>query len=117
MRGSFRLDFWSRCVLSLIVLTANIGAPFRTSAVGRVLLESLRQDTAPSAVVRVRAASPVGTSQGFRAVVGLAKGGPDEPAPAMNSHTTSAFFLSSMARFSRGHGDHPLARPNPFLRC
>jgi hypothetical protein len=117
MPGSFRNTFWTRCVLALIVLAANIGAPFRTSALGRVLLESLRQNPATASVVRVRAISSAGASQGFRVVVGLARGGSDETDRAASFHGFSGFLLSLTGTLPLRLDDRPIARPHPFLRC
>jgi hypothetical protein len=117
MLGLLRFTFWSRCVLSLLLLAANIGAPFRMATTGRVLLESLRQNPATGLVVRVRSVSPSGVSQGFRAVVGLATGDPDEADPGANSHVFSAFLPSLTDPLPHRPGAGPIARPNPFLRC
>jgi hypothetical protein len=117
MGGSIRKILWSPWVLSLILIAANVGAPFRTSALGRVLLQNLRRNPATSSTVRVRAVSASGASQGYRAIVGLARGGSDELDPAANPRALSGFLRSSTATHSQRHDDRPIARPHPFLRC
>jgi hypothetical protein len=117
MPGSLRNTFWSRCILSLILLAANVGAPFRTSALGRVFLESQRPNPAAGSMVRVRAVSPGGASQGYRAVVGLARGGSDKSDSGANSRAFSGFLRSSIETLPHRHDDRPIARPHPILRC
>jgi hypothetical protein len=117
MPGSLRNTFWSRGILALILVAANIGAPFRTSALGRVLLQNLRRNPASCSVIRVRAVSQGGASQGYRAIVGLARGGPDEKDPAANSRVFSGFLRSSTEIHPHRYDDRPIARPHPFLRC
>ena len=113
MRGSSQTTLWSRHVLSLILLTANIGAPFRSTALGRTLLEDLRPHPAACSLVRVRGTSPVGISLGFRAVVGFEKGGPGEAetgatAPTFPAHGSELTGPHFSPRF-----DLRAARPNP----
>lgn len=117
MPGSFRINFWSPCILSLILLAANIGAPFRTSAWGRVFLESLRQKAAAHSVVRVRTVSPSRASQGFQAVVGLARGGPDEADSGARPHACPVLLPSPTETLSHLPRARPIARPHPVLRC
>jgi hypothetical protein len=120
MPCSLRLGFWPRCVLSLILLTANIGAPFRTSGLGRIFPENLRQNLATCFVVgvRVRVVSPSGSALGFRAVVGLARGGgPDEKGTSASPRSFSDILLSLTHPRPSRPGDRPVARPHPFLRC
>jgi hypothetical protein len=117
MRGSSRRDFWSHTILSLILLAANIGAPFRSSTAGLAILLDHRQNVATGSVIRVRAVSSVGVSQGFRAVVGLAKGGPDTADLGAKSQAFSAFFPSSTDTLPFRQGVRPIAQPSPPLRC
>src|SRR4051812_14748506 len=77
MSGSLPIDFWFRNVLSLVLLTANIGAPFRSATSVRAFLDGPRQNVAICSMIRVRGVSPIGGALGFRVVVGIGKGGPD----------------------------------------
>lgn len=117
MRRLPRIDLWSQSLLSLIVLTANIGAPFRTSAGGRAFLENLSRHAATCSVIRVRTTSPVGASHGFRAVVGFAKGGPDGPDPERASRPSAPFLQCRTVLQAGRPFDRPIARPSPPLRC
>ena len=63
-----------RCLLSLIVLIANTAAPLY-SRNGRALLATGGHPVATQSVARVRVVSHESTIQGFRAPVGLSKGG------------------------------------------
>ena len=117
MRGSLRNNSWSRYVLSLILLATNIGAPFRTSTLGRVFLQNSGWNAATSTVVRVRVVPPVGSSQGFRVVVGLSGNDPDRADSAANARAFSDVLLSLTDAFPSRHGDRPVVRPHPFLRC
>ncbi|MHC5544597.1 hypothetical protein ACYOEI_40720, partial [Singulisphaera rosea] len=74
MRRPYRTTIGCRLILSLVLLTANVGAPFRTSTLGRAFLDDMRQQhVATRSIVRVRAISPPGASVGHRVVVGLSK--------------------------------------------
>jgi hypothetical protein len=117
MRGQPHSHFCFRSVFSLILLTANVAAPFRTAALGRVLLTDQSPTVVTRAVVRVRVVTPAGSSQGFRSVVGLAKGGPDKSGPEANPHPLSSFLPVSPETSRRRPADLPFARPNPPLRC
>ena len=99
MRGPLFVNAWSSLVLSLIVLSANIGAPFRTSAVGRTFLDCQCRDLAAGRQVQVRAIPHADVAHGFRAVVGISGEGPDAidadasccPYPATLLHRSLAF--------------------------
>jgi hypothetical protein len=117
MRGQLPIHFCFRSVFSLILLTANVAAPFRTAALGRVLLTEHSPIVATRPVVRVRVVTPSGSSQGFRSVVGLAKGGPDESGPKANALAFSSFLPVSPEMSRPRPADLPDARPNPPLRC
>ena len=108
---------WSCLALSLILLTANIGAPFRSTALGRTLLSESRNHFAASPVVRVRGVSPIGAALGFRSVVGLGKGGRDAVAPG----STPGPFLTLLSPPTDTppslEGDRVIGRRNPPLRC
>jgi hypothetical protein len=116
MRGRSNYDFWHRLALALIVLAANVCAPFRTT-LGRQLLDGVRHNVGTRSVVRVRVVSPSGASQGFRVVTGLGRGNPEGSAPAPRVLTS---FVHSLVLPSRPHQEVAapgVARPHPFLRC
>ena len=99
--------------LSLIVLIANIAAPFRTSA-GRTPLTFHGQRGSSQSVARVRATSQIGASHGFRAVVGLPEGGSGEASlPAESPLFPATSLPSPIAGRSTQH--EPSA-PIPALR-
>ncbi len=75
---SRRAILWSHSVLSLLLLAANVGAPFNSVNEGRVFLGSVTRTSQAQPVIRVRVVTSSGVSQGYRAVVGFAKAGPDE---------------------------------------
>lgn len=94
MRGSRQTKFWSHFLLALALLAANVAAPFHASVLGRTLLENLPQSVLTCPVTRVRAVSSVALTQGFHAVVGLAKPrcrvqrGPGRAIPLSAPHPT-----------------------------
>jgi hypothetical protein len=105
-----------RLVLSLIVLIANVAAPIYTHN-GRTLLEAGNRAIATRSMARVRVVAPAGTIEGFRAPVGLAKGGTeahrdlDRPA-VLRSLPSSVRGFSPSSALNQGAG-----RPHPPLRC
>ena len=118
MRGRLRSHLWSCAALSLIVLTTNIGAPFQTSDLRRAVLDGHWRHVATQSVIRVRVVSQVGVSLGFRAVVGLAKGGPDPDGPRANVQARPAFPRTPTDHAPRRRSaDLAVARPTPPLRC
>jgi hypothetical protein len=116
MRGLFRLNAWSTLVLSLVLLAANVGAPFRTS-LGRTFLDGPSQDFAASGRLRVRVITGAGITCGFRAVVGISGGSPDAPDSAAGSRPYPAFSLRLAAAFSPRQPHPPAVRPVCPLRC
>lgn len=108
---------WSRLALSLIVLTANIGAPFRSSALGRIVLNRTGTQTHAGPVVRVRSVSPLGSARGFRSVVGLGDGGGDETYPRPTPSPFPALLPPPTDAHLCIHGDRVMGRQNPPLRC
>ena len=86
-------DCRGRYFLSLIILIANVLAPFRTSA-GRSLIDFYGPHGVSQSVVQVRAHSISGPTQCFRAVVGVGNGGSGDalpsPLPALACATPSA---------------------------
>jgi hypothetical protein len=104
-----------RCVLSLIILIANTVAPLLTPN-GRTLLDCRGQDAATRAVARVRVVSHVGTIQGFRALVGLAKGGGDAHLD-LDLPMVLCSLPSSVHLVSSPFIEHRAVRPSPPLRC
>ena len=58
MRGPHQATLWPHFFLSLVLLAANVGAPFRSSDLARHLLVSLPQTASAAAIVRVRAVTP-----------------------------------------------------------
>ncbi len=105
-----------RCVLSLIVLIANVAAPFRTPT-GRSLLRCPRQSDTTRSVARVRVVSHAGAFQGFRAVVGFAKGNSGEGAPASAARTFPIRLPSSAVPSQVRVMDLTGSIPLPPLRC
>ncbi len=114
---AFRRAGYSRSILALIIIIANVGAPFRWSAFGRVLLSDLSQPVATHSVVRIRALSQAPSVVGHRAVVGLRKGGPAVVSPLSTLSSPSAYLAGSTLRFARSSGERLVVRPNPPLRC
>jgi hypothetical protein len=116
MRGSHPATLRSHSLLSLVLLVANVGAPFRTCDLGRAFLAQASQTAAHVApIVRVRAVSAAGVTHGFRAVVGLTKGGPDGAVPGARLHPCA--LRPSADRLATRHLGLPVFRPNPPLRC
>jgi hypothetical protein len=117
MRSLVRVEFWSHAVLSLVVLTANVGAPFRTSALVRTFLGVPPHDATANAVIRVRVISSTAASLGFRAVVGVAKGGTDKGRLTTNFRLSLTFLPSATGVLPRRHATFAFRPPNPPLRC
>ena len=84
---------------------------------GGHLLASLPQTASAASIVRVRAVSPAGVTLGFRAVVGLAKGGPDEAAPVRASTRPRPSGLPPPTPCPHGtsSSDGPAAPSSPLL--
>src|SRR4051794_35575084 len=117
MGGSPRSIFWPRLVVMLTLLAANIGAPFRSSDMSRPLLAHLPQGATPGAVIRVRALTSSGVSQGFRVVVGLSGRGQD-PSDRGTPSRSPATILPAPTDARPGTPTRPASRtPNPPLRC
>ena len=117
MRGSRPRNAWSYALLSLILLVANILAPFRTSSLGRMFLETLSHNVANDSVVRVRAVTSVATSVGHRAVVGLARGGRDVADAGTRSNAFLTFLPTPTDASPCQQAARPGTRPTPPLRC
>ena len=84
MPASRTFDCRLRCILSLIVLSRTWLLHFERPT-GRSLLRCPRQSDTTRSVARVRVVSHAGAFQGFRAVVGFAKGNPGEAHPSRDS--------------------------------
>jgi len=104
-----------RCVLSLIILIANTAAPLY-SRNGRTLLDAGGHTLAAQSVARVRVVSPLGTIQGFRAPVGLSKGG-TEATLALDLPAVLTCPPTSARAASSPRLDIRVLRPTPPLRC
>ena len=119
MAAFFRRNRILSLALSLILLAASVAAPFRTHAFGRTLLFGSGQGFAhATAVIRVRAVAGGGFAQGFRAVVGVSKGGAGGPAAKLPARTYRSRPSSSVASTHPSHQSACLnARPHPPLRC
>jgi len=117
MRGSHPARLWSRSVLSLVLLVANVGAPFHMSDMGRLLLASLPQPAYAAPVVRVRAVTTAGVTHGFCAVIGLIKCGPGRAEPGASPNLSLALRTSPAHVLSGRHVDRPASRPHIPLRC
>jgi hypothetical protein len=105
-----------RLILSLIVLFANVAAPFRTPT-GRALLRCPRQSDTTRSVARVRVVSHAGAFQGFRAVVGFAKGNPGEAHPSRDSQPRPMIVPSSTFNSQNRLLNLASNLPRPPLRC
>jgi len=116
MRGQPGSPISVRFILAVIVLTANVGAPFSTSKLGRVFLRSAVKHAAAQSVVRVRVVAQVGSLQGFRAVVGCSGGGPGKVGPGSSDRGLPARFPHRFSLQPRLIG-FAASRPNPPLRC
>ena len=117
MRGLRRLDIWCRALLALILLVANILAPFRTSSLGRAFLESVCQAVSDHSVVRAPAATPGVMSVGHRAVVGVAREGGGVAESGARSNASPAFLPFPADAFPCRQAARPGLCPTPRLRC
>ena len=117
MRGSRGLNAWCSALLSLILLVANILAPFRTSTLGRAFLESVCQTVSDDSVDRVRPVTPVATSVGHRAVVGLAREAGCVAESGTRSQASPVFLPTPTDAFPRPQAARPGVGPTPRLRC
>jgi hypothetical protein len=116
MRGQPGSPISVRFILAVMVLTANVGAPFSTSKLGRVFLRSAVKHAAAQSVVRVRVVAQVGSLQGFRAVVGCSGGEPVQREAGPSDRGISPVFSNRLFVQSRRLG-FTSSRPNPPLRC
>src|SRR4051794_10947679 len=98
-----------RCILSLIVLIANTAAPLY-SRNGRTFLDAGGHTLATQSVARVRVVSHVSTVQGFRAPVGLSKGGAEATLALDLPAVPSLLPMSAQAVSSPSH-DSKARRP------
>jgi hypothetical protein len=118
MGYQFRRTDTFRCLLSLLLLAASVGAPFRTNTSRRTVLFASHLGPARSAAVRVPALTDGGIFRGFRAIVGVAG---DESADAIAGHEhphnlwTHLSAPASAAPLSCNH--RGTAQLNPPLRC
>jgi hypothetical protein len=113
----FPINGWSGFVLSLILLAANVGAPFRTSTLGRTFLDVECVDPTPGAQVRVRAITHAEVALGFRAVVGISGGGPDAMACKASPRPDPAILLLARPALAFRQARPPAERPACPLRC
>jgi hypothetical protein len=105
-----------RCILSLIVLIANVAAPFRTPT-GRSLLRCPRQSDTTRSVARVHVAYQLGSTHGFRAVVGFASGNSGKAAPTLNATRFPNLLPASTVKSQDRLLDLVDTLPRPPLRC
>lgn len=105
-----------RCIVSLIVLIANVAAPFRTPT-GRSLLRCPRQSDTTRSVARVRVVSHAGAFHGFRAVVGFAKGDSGETPPTPDARLFPIILPSSTVKSQDRLLNLTSTLPLPPLRC
>ena len=117
MRRSPESHFWFRFALAVVVLSANVGAPFNTSAFGRTILAGPGRHAATSPVLRVRVTTQAGASHGFRAVVGFSAGGPGVAGVGPNTRPFSAFLPSPIDTPSCPRSPRPPVRASSPLRC
>jgi hypothetical protein len=107
-----------RCIrysLSLIILIANTAAPLY-SRNGRSVLDPGGPGTISQSVARVRVVSHVNSVQGFRAPVGLAKGG-HEAYLDVNLPVILPTLSASIQAGSSQAVSPTTARPHAPLRC
>ena len=116
MRGQIGSPISVRLILAVMVLTANVGAPFSTSKLGRFFLRSAANHSAVHSVVRVRVVAQVGSLQGFRAVVGCCGGEPGKIQPGSSNRVLPARFSQCLSLQSC-HIGFTASPPNPPLRC
>lgn len=64
-----------RCGVSLVLLVASVGAPFRSHALGRTWLSAAPHAGGHHTAIRVHAVSGGGVTCGFRVVAGVVGGG------------------------------------------
>jgi hypothetical protein len=105
-----------RASVLLLILTANVAAPFRTAA-GRPVLECLGHGVAPQSVARVRIMAHSGAPGGFRAVVGLAEGGPEPADLRSTERPLNLHVLASLPSQPAPLADPLSAELRPPLRC
>lgn len=115
MHRSVCLGTWFRPVLSLVLLGANVAVPFRTATLVRVVLNGSWHHAATSPGVRVRAMTQVKATLGFRAVVGLAKGGLDETSGP--SHLLDTIYPFPPPPIPPCQGCRTVPWLHPPLRC
>lgn len=115
MRSGRRFNDALRCGFSLILLIANVAAPYNTPA-GRVLLRRLGRSDPTRSVARVRVLSHAGCVQGIRVVANRNPGGPrlvpNSPIPVLAKCATK----SISGRSHRAPG-LDIARSLRPLRC
>jgi hypothetical protein len=106
-----------RWLLAAVLLASNVGAPLRTAGPVRLFLNCLGRHAATHSVLRVRVVSQVGSAHGFRAVVGLAKGGPDESVAWSNSRPLPGLFSVLSTTTLSKPVCLPVLKTFPPLRC
>lgn len=112
MAGLRRIHGYPTAALTLIVVAANIFAPFRTS-LGRVLLSNLHHGATPRTAIRVRSLTRAVGLPAETAVIALARGDDVVVAPPRLSGTLPPPADSPPARGA--DRSHTLAPPH--LRC
>lgn len=117
MRRALRVNAWSSFVLSLILLAANVCAPFRTSTVGRTFLDGQCRDFAAGTWLRVRAITHADVAHGFRAVVGVSGADPDALDPEASAHPYPATPIRPSLALAVRQARLPAERPSCPLRC
>ena len=119
MSGRFRVNGWSSLALSLILVAANVGAPFRTSMLGRTFLDAQRHNFAASTRFVARATAHADVAHGFRAVVGLSDGGDGADAidSGANSRPEPPLLLHPHLAFAFRQARLHAALPVCPLRC
>jgi hypothetical protein len=114
MSKPFAINAATRALIALVLLTANVAAPFRTSAIGRTVLGDVSGSLPTCHTVRVRGYSTFAAVPGFRAITGVAKGGSDDDAaPERGPSIWSPLPSPALAVPCQ----QPAARPSPPLRC
>jgi hypothetical protein len=105
-------------MLALVLLTAGVGAPFRTHGSGRAFLFGSHHAAAHAAVVRVRAVSGGGVATGFRALAGVASGGAADGSAADDASARWCLASSSpLQAHPSSFAAVAFVRPKPPLRC
>src|SRR3954454_22118547 len=94
MRRPLESHLWFRAAVAVVVLTANVSAPFSSSGLVRTLLTGPGRHADTSPVHRVRVTTQCGATHGFRAVAAFSGSGPGVVGDGSKSCTIAGFLPS-----------------------